>query len=437
MLVQKVTSLLFFLVLMASITRAAVIEVCSGCQTKTIKAAVESAGIADTILVKKGTYRENNIVITRPLTLLGEGNPIVDGKADGDILIIQSDNVVVKGMKLQNVKASFINDHAAIRVEESKNCVIEDNELYDTFFGIYLQMAGKCIIRNNRVIGLPGHEVEPGNAIHLWKCDSIQVVCNLVTGHRDGIYFEFVDNSEIIGNISRNNERYGLHFMFSNHDVYRENIFEANGAGVAVMFSDYIKMIRNNFRNNWGGAAYGILLKEISQCEMLHNSFTGNTKGIYAEGTNNIIIRNNDFVSNGWALDIKGNSIDNEIIQNNFIANTFDVVTNSQRNPNKYLHNYWSKHPAYDLNDDGYADQPYRPVSLFSMIIARIPATSMLLHSTLARLFDYAEKVFPGLTPEALKDPEPLMKPSENDIPATSRQTIQECESAGSSQRPL
>ena len=59
---------------------------------------------------------------------------------------------------------------------------------------------------------------------------------NQVRGHRDGIYFEFVTNSLIVGNHSEGNMRYGLHFMFSHNDEYRDNTFVNNGAGVAVMY---------------------------------------------------------------------------------------------------------------------------------------------------------------------------------------------------------
>ncbi|NJO25790.1 MAG: hypothetical protein HC867_08575 [Bacteroidia bacterium] len=47
---------------------------------------------------------------------------------------------------------------------------------------------------------------------------------NHIQGHRDGIYFEFVTDSDIKQNISEKNIRYGLHFMFSHNDNYIHNI---------------------------------------------------------------------------------------------------------------------------------------------------------------------------------------------------------------------
>src|SRR5205085_12173672 len=121
--------------------------------------------------------------------------------------------------------------------------------------------------QNNRISGLTKTEQTSGNGIHLWKCNNMLVKGNNIQGHRDGIYFEFVTNSVIQGNNSHNNIRYGLHFMFSNNDGYIGNTFLDNGAGVAVMYSHHVLMLRNRFVHNWGASAYGILLKEISDAK--------------------------------------------------------------------------------------------------------------------------------------------------------------------------
>lgn len=63
---------------------------------------------------------------------------------------------------------------------------------------------------------------------------------------------------------SEHNLRYGLHFMFSHNDQYHHNWFHHNGAGVAVMYFRQVQMTENEFGYNWGGSAYGLLLKDIS-----------------------------------------------------------------------------------------------------------------------------------------------------------------------------
>jgi nitrous oxidase accessory protein len=227
---------------------------------------------------------------------------------------------------------------------------------------------------------------------------------------RDGIYLEFSDSIQIVKNISTNNVRYGLHFMFSNDDLYRDNVFDNNGAGVAVMFSKRIKMLNNTFRKNWGTASFGILLKEINDSEIAGNTFEENTVGINIEGSNRVTYRNNDFSKNGWAIKVRGACYENLFLSNNFLYNSFDVSYNSNVNDNKFDGNYWSNYSGYDLNKNGVGDVPFRPVKLFSYIVNRTPETIILLRSLFMDIIDFAEKVSPVFTPDDLVDASPQMK---------------------------
>src|SRR5690606_17325689 len=140
------------------------------------------------------------------------------------------------------------------------------------------------VVARNRVVGRTGSEHIGGNAIQFWSSREVVIEGNVVTGHRDGIYLEFVTVGRIVGNESRSNLRYGLHFMFSDSSAYRDYRFEANGAGVAVMYSKGIEMSRNRFRNHRGPASYGLLLKDITDGRVADNEFADNTTGLYLEG---------------------------------------------------------------------------------------------------------------------------------------------------------
>ncbi len=318
---------------------------------------------------------------------------------------------MISGLQLQNVGTSYTQDRAGISVERQSYCIIENNRLFNTFFGIYLKHSSHCVIRNNDIFGEAEQEISSGNAIQLWYSKYIKVIDNKVKNHRDGIYLEFVDKSDITGNVSEDNLRYGLHFMFSNENNYLNNVFKNNGAGVAVMFSREINMIGNIFEDNWGTASYGLLLKEIYDGEISDNIFEDNTIALYGEGAVRLKITNNDFINNGWALKILGSSMDNIFTQNNFIANTFDLSTSSKRNYNKYYLNYWSEYTGYDLDRDGVGDVPFRPVKLFSYLVTKVDPSIILLRSTFIDILNFAEKVTPLFTPETLMDESPLMYP--------------------------
>lgn len=379
---------------------------------KSISHALTLAKDGDSIMVRKGTYCEKTLMIKKSITLFTNESANIDAQGvANDILVIFADNVRIKGFQFVNVGVSFLKEAAAIRLVHCKNVIVENNKIDSCFFGIYIEQAKNSIISDNQIRGAFKDEASAGNAIHAWKGDALSICNNFITGHRDGIYFEFVNNSFIENNKSQYNLRYGLHFMFSNDDGYENNIFQDNGAGVAVMFSRNIIMRNNWFIHNWGGASYGLLLKEISDGSIDKNHFIENTIGIMAEGANRLTISNNKFMLNGTAMDIKGNCLDNKIIQNDFVANTFEVVTNSKQNNNFFNENYWSNYSGYDLNRDSFGDIAYRPVNLFAKITNEVPSATFLLHSPFVRLMEIGEKIFPQFIPQSLMDKRPKIKP--------------------------
>jgi nitrous oxidase accessory protein len=391
------------------ITSAETIEVSKNGPVTSIREAISSAAAFDTILVSSGRYVEFDLQIDKPLCLLGLERPIIDGNHQSEIITIMADSVIVRGFQIRNVGFSFTKDWAGIKVDNKDHCVIEDNILLDTYFGIYLKKSNHTIVRNNTLKSKAENEVNSGNGIHLWYCENILIEGNQVRGHRDGIYFEFVESSRIVNNVSEGNIRYGLHFMFSNHDDYIGNTFKNNGTGVAVMFSDHINMKNNRFMDNWGTTNYGLLFKEIKDGELSGNVFQNNTIGIFADGSNRIKILRNEFRNNGWAMNIFSSCMDNEIAHNNFISNTFDLTTNGKRNSNNFHDNYWDQYAGYDLDKDGVGDVPHRPVRLFSYLLGKVPESIILLRSFFIDMLNIAEKVTPVLTPQSLMDERPKM----------------------------
>jgi nitrous oxidase accessory protein len=397
-------------IFMANIMYAQNIEVCSSCSVSTLSEAIAQAKDFDTIIVKKGTYKEHDITINKPLTIIGENYPVIDGELKGEIITIISDNVTVDGLFVINVGSSYTEDYAAIRVRKSKNFVIQNVVLENLFFGIYIEKSNYGKIYHNKIIGDAVEEYNSGNGIQLWYSNYIEIEHNFVEHVRDGIYLEFSNNCIIKNNVSEQNLRYGLHFMFSNDDLYQDNTFENNGAGVAVMFSKKIKMINNTFKENWGTASYGMLLKEINDAEIIGNTFQENTIGINIEGSNRIVYKNNNFINNGWAVKVRGACYTNSFLENNFLYNSFDISYNSKVNDNVFDRNFWSNYTGYDLDKDGVGDVPYRPVKLFSYIVNRTPETIILLRSLFIDIIDFSEKVSPVFTPDNLLDNNPLIK---------------------------
>ncbi len=388
------------------------INVCASCKTKTIKDAVSFAKDGDTILVKKGLYKETQIFVKKSIHLIGEDYPVIDAENKTDsVFAISANNFSISGFKFINIGMSYTKEIAAIFVSHSKNFTLKNNLLNNVFYGFIIQSSKYGLIQNNKVTGNAIDETSSGNGVHVWKCKNLRIEQNTITGMRDGIYLEFVNKSFISNNTSKNNIRYGLHFMFSHYNEYHHNEFKTNGAGVAVMFSKFIKMHHNTFHYNWGTAAYGLLLKEINDAEIYENIFEQNTTGINIDGCNRINYKNNHFIRNGWALKFTGGCYTNVFEFNNFMHNAFDLSYNSRLNDNKFEANYWSEYTGYDLDKNGIGDVPFRPVKLFSYVVNKTPETLVLLRSLFVDIINFSEKVSPVFTPDNLMDNKPLMKP--------------------------
>ncbi|MCO5232746.1 MAG: nitrous oxide reductase family maturation protein NosD [Chitinophagales bacterium] len=379
-------------------------------QQKVISNAFQQLKDGDTLIVKSGVYQEGAILLNKGLTIIGEGLPVIDGENKYENLLVEHDNVRIKGVVFKNSGSSSFTDIAALKIKNSKNIVVENCRFENNFFGIHTINSSNVSYLNNELISGMTKGKPSSNGIHCWKSKHLTLKNNTIKGHRDGIYFEFVTQSLIENNHSVGNKRYGLHFMFSHDNLYKKNEFRSNGAGVAVMYSKRVHMVNNLFAENWGNAAYGVLLKEIDDSKIENNVFHENTIAILSDGANRIQIFNNQFLKNGWALKVQASCSDVELNQNNFIGNTFDLATNGNLVMKSMDRNYWDKYEGYDLNKDGIGDVPYRPITFYSLIIERNPGTLMLFRSFFVKLMDKAESVFPSLTPENLKDTAPVMK---------------------------
>ena len=402
----------------AAPARAAELTVGKGGRYATITEALAAAKPGDRVVVLAGTYREATLVIrTARVTVEGQGWPVLDGQNEREVLVIAADDVTVRGLVVMHTGVSNLEDRAGIRARDARNCIIEHNRLRDNLWGIYLQRSPDCTVRDNDVEAHGVKQTASGNGIHMWYSPGARIERNHVRGHRDGIYFEFSMLGVTTDNVSEKSQRYGLHFMFSDSCDYERNTFRDNTSGVAVMYSRGVKIHANRFERSWGSAAYGLLLKDINGGEISDNVFLRNSTGLFVEGSSRLDVHGNEFTQNGWAAKVLADADGNTFTGNRFDGNAFDVTTNSRSANSTFDGNWWDNYQGYDLNRDGVGDTAFHPVRLFALVVEQHPAALLLLRSPLVSILDAAEHVMPVLTPEALVDQHPLMRPPLNRPP--------------------
>lgn len=198
----------------------------------TIQGAINNATPGDTILVSSGLYYER-VAVNKTVVLVGENREttIVDGSFTGSVFQITADNVSVTGFKLQNTGWEW--GRSGVEVYNADYCEIKGNFVFltchqirlngsrgskilgnivsaprDYFpqsaYGIRLENSVDCLIENNTISNNIG-------GIHLQNATNCTVVRNFVFQNTQGIrlYSPCVDN-DVVANIVCNNTRDGM-----------------------------------------------------------------------------------------------------------------------------------------------------------------------------------------------------------------------------------
>lgn len=402
---------LFLVLFVSEVSLSKTIEITPLEGEQTIAEALKKAQSGDVLILQPGIYKENTLIINKPLKLQSKElhKAVIEHVGENDSIKVQADHVTIEGLKLIGSGKSSYQDFAAIHVAKAEKAIIKDNLIENSQYGILLTSSNHCLIESNTILTKSSPISLLGDGVHLWKSENNQILNNRVEGHRDGIYLEFAKNGVIKDNKISKNIRYGLHFMFSNNNTFESNVFSNNDAGVAVMYSKNITMHNNLFSKNKGMASYGLLLKDIMDSEITQNNFIDNTVAVYIEGSNRNSYTSNTFSNNLWAVRLLNSSEQNTFKNNSFLHNVNEVASNGMQSDNEFTENYWSAHQAVDLDHDGFADLPYQPTSFSAYLLEKYNIAVLITGTPFLKFLDWLEKMVPSISPTSLKDMKPLL----------------------------
>lgn len=412
MLSARIKYIVFMLVLTLAFLRADILRVGGKYEFKTIKEAISNAKAHDTIYVYPGEYFRN-ILLEKPLVLIGIGRPHIKGESWGSTVTIVADSCVVRGFKITGGGNLLQKEDSGILLKSSHN-VIEDNLLEDVLFGVYFFAANYNVVRYNTVIGREYLGIgERGSGLHIWNSHYNLVEGNYITKVRDGMYIQESSNNLITRNYATN-LRYGIHYMFSDSNRFEENVFIDNVVGGAVMYSRHIYFKRNIFARNRGFSSYGLLLQSCDYCVAEENYIIDNSIGLHFESTNYNIIRKNLVQNNDIAIALFASANYDKIYENNFIGNLVLLRTVGNPTTVSFSHegkgNFWDDYLGYDLNDDGVGDVKFKLTNPFESIQGRYPMLQLYLSTPSAKAIELAEKAMPLIKSFKIYDEYPLMR---------------------------
>ena len=381
-----------------------------------LAAALAVCAAGDTLVLAPGAH-PGPARVTRPIVLRGEPGAVIQGDGTGTVLMIGCDRVTLEDFEVRGSGHRVITVDSGIQVIRSIGVQIRRVRLRDVLYGVYGERCDSLLVENSDLVGrvAPLQEDGEGNGINLWYCKGPRLVGNRERGFADGVYLSFVNGAIVKRNTLERNGRYGLHTMYCQENTLDGNRFAHNVAGCAIMFSNHLKVVHNDFWRNRGPRTYGLLLRDCSDGEFWDNRLVDNTIAVFFDGSNRNKFHGNLLEDNGWGLFIFASSASNEVAGNTFVHCDYPVALDMRYTTNRFddgkVGNYWSDNAPYDLDGDGASDVPYSPVSAFAFLSKQFPDLSVLARSPAVAALSVAERVLPALRPSEAVDHYPRLVP--------------------------
>ena len=389
---------------------AATVEVAA--EPGALAVALAAAAPGDRLSLRAGRH-EGPIVVDRALTLEGQPGAVLHGGGTGRVVTIDAPQVVLRGMTVTGSGRDLaVEDSGIFVTARAAGAMIEDNLIEGNLIGVNLKGPKAAIVRHNRIEGR--HDVqmsERGNGVSIWNSPGSVVEANEISFGRDGI---FVITSR--DNVFRDNRfrdlRFAIHYMYANKGTVTGNDSAGNHVGYALMYSAGLTVDRNRSARD---RDHGLLLNYANGARIEGNAVVaGGEKCVFIYNSTKNIFRGNWFEGCQIGIHLTAGSERNAIAGNAFIGNRTQVKyvgTRFQEWSDQGRGNYWSDDPAFDLNGDGLADQPYRPNDLIDQVVWSHPLAKLLLNSPAVQTVRFAQARFPALLPGGIVDSAPLMAP--------------------------
>lgn len=411
----------------APVAQAAEIHVQAGADT--LQTAIAGANPGDVLLLSAGVYA-GPVVVDRALVIDGLGAAVIDGGGVGTVITVTADDVTLRALTVQHSGGVNQVIDAGIKIIKGVHrAVVENNRLRDNMHGVDVHGGIDCVVRGNDIEGRKNARMnERGNGFYVWNAPGTVIENNTVRWGRDGIFTNASKKGTYRGNLFRD-LRFAVHYMYTNDSEVSENVSIGNHLGYAIMFSDRV-VVKDNI--SLGDRSHGMMLNFANKSDVSGNLVRGAEKCTFIYNANRNLIAGNRFENCDIGIHFTAGSEKNALTENAFIGNKTQVKYVGTRDIEWSLEgrgNYWSDHPAFDLNGDGLADSPFHPNDLMDSILWSQPSASLLLGSPAVQLIRWSQSSFPATMPGGVVDSHPLMLPAV--VPVSPEIAAYEAEVAG------
>lgn len=385
-----------------------------------LRATLSQAQAGDVLRLAPGDH-DGPVVLDRPLTLDGAGKARIVGNGKGSVVTVTVPDAVVEGLTLTGSGLSQESLDAGVKLTRAAhNAVIRNNRILDNLTGVDVHGAKNAVVSNNLIEGRRDLRLnERGNGIYVWNAPGLVAEFNTIRFGRDGI---FVNTSP--RDTFRNNRfedlRFAVHYMHGNSGTIENNVSKGNDIGYALMFSDRLKVHGNV---SIGDRNHGLMLNYANRAEIAGNQVRGGgEKCLFMYNANKNRVTDNRFEGCPIGIHFTAGSANNAFQGNAFIGNRTQVKYVGSRQLDWSTGgrgNFWSDHPAFDMNGDGFADTAYRPNDMVDQVLWTQPSAKLLIGSPAMQLLRWTQSQFPALLPGGIVDSAPLMQPPAQSLPVS------------------
>ena len=367
------------------------------------------------IRLPPGTYT-GPVVISRPLTLDGDGKVIIDAGGRGTVITVRADHVTLRGLTLRGSGDSHDALDGGI-MAEGRHLLIENNVIDDVLFGISLHKVTDSIVRANRIRSRAVDSADRGDGLRLWYSTGNRIEDNDIAQIRD-ITVTNSPRNRFTGNAIKDSRR-AFNFLFSHRSLVDRNHLEKNSTGIIALNSDGLIIRNNRVLHAMDPSGAGIALKETSAALVENNEIVHCAHGIMADSPmdplNRIVFIGNLVAHNITGVYFYGAKGGHIAIGNTFRGNLWPVTIIGDGDPmnDTWRGNYWDTYEGFDRNHDGFGDRPYELLAYADRIWLETPATRFFRNSPVLELLDFLERLAPFSAPALiLRDTAPRMQPT-------------------------
>ncbi len=377
-----------------------------------LAAAIAAAAPGDVLLLDPGLH-QGPVVLDKPLTLDGQGGQArIDGAGQGSVITITGEGAVVRGLVITGSGSKHETIDSGVQLTKtSRRAVVEGNRLVGNLFGVDAHGTQDSVIRGNLIEGRQDTRMnDRGNGVYSWNTRGLVVEGNDIRFGRDGI-FVILSRKGTFRDNRMTDVRFAIHYMNTHDSEISGNVSIGNHLGFALMYSDRLQI---NGNTSLADAAQGLMLNYANSSDIAGNLVIGAEKCVFIYNAHKNLLARNRFEGCDIGIHFTAGSERNAITGNAFIGNRTQVKYVGTRDVEWSVEgrgNYWSDHPAFDLNGDAVADSAFRPNDLMDHILWSQPAASLLTGSPVVQLIRWSQSSFPATLPGGVLDSHPMMAP--------------------------